>query len=161
MSRFNESTYREVQQFLFKEARLQDTHAFDEWEALWEDDAVYWVPANGHHVDPDKVMSIIYDNRSRIGIRIAQLKTGRRHTQMPRSELSRMISNIEVLSDDGTEIVVRSNMMIYEENLRGEVIWAAHVTHKLRRVNGELRMFYKKVGLVNSHKPVYTLSFLV
>jgi 3-phenylpropionate/cinnamic acid dioxygenase small subunit len=66
-----------IEQFLFLEAHLQDTHAYDEWEALWEDDAIYWVPANGQDTDPDKQMSIIYDNRSRIGIRIEQLKTGR------------------------------------------------------------------------------------
>ncbi|MGO4837789.1 aromatic-ring-hydroxylating dioxygenase subunit beta, partial [Rhizobiaceae sp. 2RAB30] len=64
-----------IEQFLFHEAHLQDTHAYDEWEALWENDAIYWIPANGHHIDPEKHMSIIYDNRSRIGIRIDQLKT--------------------------------------------------------------------------------------
>lgn len=46
--------HHQVSQFLFLEARLQDTHAYDEWEALWTDDALYWVPANGHDTDPEK-----------------------------------------------------------------------------------------------------------
>ena len=44
-----------VSQFLFHEAHLQDTHAYDEWESLWTDDAIYWVPANGLDSDPERV----------------------------------------------------------------------------------------------------------
>ena len=41
----------EVSQFIYREARLQDEHAYDEWEALWTDDAIYWVPANGADIE--------------------------------------------------------------------------------------------------------------
>ena len=152
---------RRIEQFLFLEARLQDTHAYDEWEALWTDDAIYWVPANGHDTDPERVMSIIYDNRSRIRVRIDQLKTGRRHTQTPQSELARVISNIELVERDGDEMVVLANALIFEDSLRGETVWAARNEYRLRLVNGTFRLVHKKVGLVNNHKPIYTLSFLV
>ena len=33
---------REVEQFLFREARFCDEHAYDAWESLWTDDGVYW-----------------------------------------------------------------------------------------------------------------------
>ena len=33
-----------VTAFIYKEARLQDEHQYDAWEALWTDDGVYWVP---------------------------------------------------------------------------------------------------------------------
>lgn len=150
-----------VSQFLFMEARLQDLHAYDAWEALWEDDAIYWVPANGHDTDPEQQMSIIYDNRSRIGVRIKQLKTGRRHTQTPQSELARLISNIEIDAIHGNEVDVRANVMIFEDNLRGETLWAARNTYRLRLVGDDFRLVRKKVGLVNNNKPIFTLSFLV
>lgn len=150
-----------VSQFLFMEARLQDTHAYDEWESLWTDDAIYWVPANGHDIDPETQMSILYDNRSRISIRIKQLKTGRRHTQTPRSELGRIISNIEIVGVTADEVEVLANALIYEDNLRGETVWAARNTYKLRVVDGIFRLVRKKVGLVNNAKPIFTLSFLV
>src|SRR3546814_18513936 len=51
--------HHQVTQFLYQEARLQDLHDYDGWEALWEDDAIYWVPANGHDTDPEKQMSIL------------------------------------------------------------------------------------------------------
>ena len=57
-------------------------------------------------------MSIIYDNRSRIGVRIGQLKTGRRHTQTPRSELARIIANIEIAGRTENEFEVRANAFI-------------------------------------------------
>jgi len=153
--------HHKVAQFLYLEARLQDTHAYDEWEQLWEDDAVYWVPANGHDTDPETQMSIVYDNRSRIGLRIAQLKTGRRHTQTPRSELARSISNIEISEVEGAEVTVLANALIYEDNLRGETLWAARNQYRLRLIDNEFRLVRKIVGLVNNAKPIYTLSFLV
>lgn len=152
---------RRVEQFLYYEARLQDLHAYDDWEALWADDAVYWIPANGDNTDPETQMSIIYDNRSRIGIRVKQLKTGKRHTQTPRSQLARIIANIEFVGQNGTEIDVRANSFIHEESLRGPATWAARNEYRLRLVDGGFKLVRKKVVLVNNNKPIYTLSFLV
>ena len=42
----------DVTQFIYREARLQDEHAYSDWEALWTDDGVYWIPANGEGGDP-------------------------------------------------------------------------------------------------------------
>jgi len=152
---------QEVSQFLYHEARLQDTHAYDDWEALWDDDAVYWVPANGEDTDPEREMSFIYDNRSRISLRIKQLKTGKRHSQTPPSKLARIISNIELLDSADSQIRVAANAMIFESNLRGDTVWAARNEYTLRRVGDILKMSRKKVALVNNDKPIYTLSFLV
>jgi 3-phenylpropionate/cinnamic acid dioxygenase small subunit len=153
--------FHHVSQFLFREARLQDTHDYDGWEALWTDDAIYWVPANGHDTDPEHQMSILYDNRSRITIRIKQLKTGRHHTQTPRSELARTLSNIEIMALRADEVDVIANAVIFEDNMRGETLWAARNEYTLRLVDGAFKLVRKKVGLVNNHKPIYTLSFLV
>ena len=153
---------QEVSQFLYREARLQDTHAYDAWEALWDDDAVYWVPANGEDTDPEREMSFIYDNRSRISLRIRQLLTGKRHTQTPQSRLRRLVSNIELLDEHpGGDIAVASNSMVFESSLRDDTVWAARNEYRLRYVDGELRMAYKKVTLVNNEKALFTLSFLI
>jgi 3-phenylpropionate/cinnamic acid dioxygenase small subunit len=153
--------HHRVSQFLFLEARLQDTHAYDDWEALWTDDAIYWVPANGQDTDPERDMSILFDNRSRIGIRVKQLKTGRRYTQTPRSELARVIGNIEIVAVNGSEVEARANAMVFEDSLRGETVWASHNHYRLRLVDGDFKLVRKKVGLVNNNKPIFTLSFLI
>lgn len=158
---FDHDLHHEVTQFLYREARLQDTHEYDAWESLWTDDGVYWVPANGTDTDPEREMSFIYDNRSRIALRIRQLKTGRRHSQTPPSQLARIIANVELLRSDNSDIGVACNSQIFETNLRGDTMWAARCIYRLRRGPGGLKMAYKKVVLVNNNKAIYTVSFLI
>lgn len=155
------NTLEDVTRFIYREARLQDEHQYDDWESLWADDGVYWVPANGDGGDPEKVMSIIYDNRSRIALRIRQYHTGKRFSQTPQSRLRRLISNIEVLEDDGQELSVGSNVLIFENQTRGDVLWAARTEYRLRREAGGLRMVRKKVNLVNNQDALYSMAFLV
>ncbi|NCT97402.1 MAG: aromatic-ring-hydroxylating dioxygenase subunit beta [Comamonadaceae bacterium] len=155
------ATLEDVTQFVYREARLQDEHRYDDWESLWTDDGVYWVPANGDGGDPEKVMSIIYDNRSRIALRIRQFHTGKRFSQTPQSRLRRLISNIEVLEDDGRELSVGSNVLIFENQTRGDMLWAARTEYRLRRMDGQLRMARKTVNLVNNQDALYSMAFLI
>ena len=108
-----------VTAFIYKEARFQDEHRYEAWEALWTDDGVYWVPANGDDIDPEKQMSIIYDNRSRISLRIKQLLTGKRHTQTPQSRLRRLVSNIELLDEQPDGDIEQNWTFIDHGNFRG------------------------------------------
>jgi 3-phenylpropionate/cinnamic acid dioxygenase small subunit len=151
----------EVEQFVYREARLQDEHAYEAWEALWTDDAIYWIPANGADIDPETQMSIVYDNRSRISVRVRQLLSGKRYTQEPRSNLRHLVSNVEIMGVEGDEIRVGANSLVFESSLRGDTLWAARNDYVLRRVDGTLMMARKKVTLVNNDKPLYTLSFLI
>ena len=151
----------EVTQWVYREARLQDEHRYDEWEALWTDDGIYWVPANGEGGDPEQEMSIIYDNRSRIALRIRQFHTGKRYSQTPKSRLRRVVSNIEILSDDGGELTVGSNALIFESHVRGDTLWAARNEYRLRREGTGLKMAFKKVVLVNNQTALWSMAFLI
>jgi len=153
--------HHEISQFLYREARLQDEHRFEEWEALWTDDALYWVPANGEATDPEREMSIIYDNRSRIGLRIRQFLTGKRYAQLPVSRLRRVVGNIEVLGDEEDGTRVSANMLLYESHRRGQIVWAARNDYLLRPMNGQWRMARKKVALVNNDSALTTMAFLI
>jgi 3-phenylpropionate/cinnamic acid dioxygenase small subunit len=155
---------KELEQFLFREARFCDELAYDEWEALWTDDAVYWVPANGDDRDPTEQMSVLFDNRARIATRIRQLQTGKRHAQAPPSRLRRLVSNVELLEPDPErpdDVRVASNFLIYESRDRGITLWCGRNEHTLRRVDGDLRIAAKKVMLVDNDRPLNTLAFLV
>lgn len=152
----------EVSQFIYREARLQDEHKYDEWESLWTDDGIYWVPAAGATGgDPDTNMSIIYDNRSRIALRISQFHTGKRWSQSPLSRLSRIVSNIEIIEQKEDTIRVGTSALVFESNRRGEILWPSRNEYVLRRVYGELKMAMKKVVLTNNDKPLLTMSFLI
>ncbi len=151
---------REIEQFLYREARFADEFDLDAWEALWTDDAVYWVPAGGD--DPNTQMSIIFDNRSRIGLRIRQLKTGKRHSQIPRSRMRRVVSNVEILgTEDNGDVTVEANFVLVESRARSREMWAGRYTYRLRVVDGQLRIAYKKVALVDRDHDLPTMSFLI
>jgi benzoate/toluate 1,2-dioxygenase beta subunit len=152
---------RDVEQFIYREARLQDELQYDEWEALWTDDAIYWVPANGDDIDPTTQMSIIFDNRSRIATRIKQLHTGKRHSQSPASRLRRIVSNIELLGEEDEDVLVGANFVIYESRDRGITLWAGRTEYQLRHTDEGWRMARKKVMLVNNDRPINTMSFLI
>jgi 3-phenylpropionate/cinnamic acid dioxygenase small subunit len=106
-------------------------------------------------------MSIVYDNRSRIALHVRQLMTGKYFTQTPQSNLRRLVSNIELMDEQpGGDIAVASNSLIFESSLCDDTLWAARNEYRLRHVEGELHIAYKKVVLVNNPKAIYTLSFL-
>jgi benzoate/toluate 1,2-dioxygenase beta subunit len=152
----------EAEQFVYREARYQDDHDYAAWEALWTDDAVYWVPAGGDDVDPRARMSIIYDNRARIATRVRQLQSGKRHAQTPPSRLRRLVSNVELLGEeDGGDVRVGANVLVAESRERGVELWAGRSEYRLRRTGDGLRMAEKKVMLVNNDRPLYTMAFLI
>jgi 3-phenylpropionate/cinnamic acid dioxygenase small subunit len=157
---------REVEQFLFREARYADENDYDSWEALWTDDALYWVPAGGADIDPINQVSVIYDNRNRIATRMKQVRTGKRYAQAPPSNLRRIIGNIELLGGranpwGGVDLEVGANFLAFESRQRGNQLWGGRTTYRLRRIDGELRLAYKKVVLVDNDKAIPTLGFLI
>jgi benzoate/toluate 1,2-dioxygenase beta subunit len=149
---------REIEQFVFREARLADEQAYDEWEALWTDDGEYWVPAG---IDRHDQIAIIDDNRSRIALRVAQLNTGKRHSQAPPSSVRKVVSNIELLDTAGDELSVGANFLAVEARNGATTLWGGRVDYTLRRIDGTLRMACKKVSLVNRDQPLRTLAFLI
>jgi benzoate/toluate 1,2-dioxygenase subunit beta len=156
----------EVEQFLYREARFADENDWDSWEALWTDDALYWVPANGSDADPGRQMAIICDNRSRIGTRLKQIRTGKRYAQAPPSNMRRLLSNIEFLGGranptGGVDLEVGANFLLLESRARGTHLWGGRTTYRLRRTDDGLRLVYKKVVLVDNDRPLPTLGFLI
>jgi benzoate/toluate 1,2-dioxygenase subunit beta len=149
-----------VEQFLYREARLMDESRFEEWEALWAGDGVYWVPCNDDHADPTRQVSIIYDDRARIHQRVARLQSGMAHVQEPRSRMRRTVANVEIEDGPPGEITVYSNFLLVE--VRNEQrIWAGRTTHRLRPENGEFKLVFKKVVLVNNDVEMPALGFLI
>ena len=160
----DEATRREIEDFLFHEAMLADESRYEEWEALVTDDIHYWVPFGAGDYEAGTRLSFLNDNRTRLATRIRQLVTGVRYSQVPKSPMRRMISNIQVLDIDGGEYEVASNFVLYEHAVQatGDIrVWAGRTTHRLRRTDDGLRIAAKKVELVNSTDALPNLSFII
>ena len=149
----------ELAAFIFMEARLADEARYSEWEALWTDDARYWVPMGEDH-DPETRLSYIYDNRQRIRSRVAQLNSGARHSQTPPSRMRRLIGNLEQLGGDDRSVTVASNFVLFEHRFE-MTTWAGRYIHRIETGSDGLRLIEKTVHLVNAGGPIRTLSFLI
>jgi len=152
----------EILSFLYLEARLADEGRYSEWEALWandDDSVVYRVPMHPDD-DPRTTLAYVNDNRRRIKSRVAQLNTGNRHSQTPPSVMRRVLSNSEVVAEDGDTITVESNFAVFEYRLR-QRSWAGRVTHTIRRTPDGPWLVRKIVNLIDAGGPVDTLAFLI
>ncbi len=161
-----EALRREIEAFLYLEARLADESRYVEWEALVTDDMHYWVPKGPADHDPSQRIAYVNDNRSRLATRIRQLATGKRYAQTPPSPMRRVLSNIEVLEADEHrgEFRVAANFVLHEvvAQTSGDVrVWPGRASYRLRRVEGRLRMAQKIVELVTSQLPQPTLAFIL
>jgi len=156
---------RTATDFLHLEARLADEGRYAEWLALWTDDAVYWVPATTDPgADPNKHLSHIYDNRARLETRVKMLQTGVRWSQAPASLMRRVIGNAEVRAAEAGPLPGGSKFILggLAVQARHEMHWwVGRATHRLRRVDGALRLAAKTVVLINAAEPLPNLGFLL
>jgi benzoate/toluate 1,2-dioxygenase subunit beta len=150
----------EIEQFLYHEARLMDEHRFDEWLALWAlEDATYWIPANADDIDPARNVSIVYDRRGQLRSRIQRLKeTLWLKEQAPR--LKRIIGNIGI-DENRNGVTVNSNFILVQLQRHQQLMWAGSTVHRILWRDGDLRIAYKKVVLLNNNEPLPNMMFLL
>jgi benzoate/toluate 1,2-dioxygenase beta subunit len=151
----------QIENFLYREARLMDENAYDEWFALWADDALYWVPANEDDIDPLRHVSIVYEDKTHLEDRIARLKSDAAYAQDPRSRMRRVISNIEIEEGEQGDVIVYSNFNLTELRRGQQRTFAGRTIHKLRPEGNSFKIAYKKVLLVNNDEVISNLTFLV
>ncbi len=150
-----------VESFLYREARLMDESAYDEWLSLWTDDALYWVPCNRDDSDPTREISAVYDDRTRLQGRIDRLKSGVAYAQDPKSRMRRLISNIEIEDAPNGELIVSSNFILVELRRSKQDVFGGRSTHRLRADGDSFKIAHKKVLLVNNDEVIENLTFLV
>ena len=151
----------QVERFIYDEAQLMDEHRYDEWLALWTDDALYWVPSGRDDIDPKREISLIYDDRVRLQVRIARLKSGFAHAQEPKSRMRRVVSNIVIEEVENGEILVQSNFLLVELRRGKQDLFAGRTMHRLRPHDGSFKLVSKKVLLVNNDEYIDNLTFLI
>lgn len=155
----------DIEEFLAREARAADESRYSDWEALVDDDMVYWVPtADGARFPPGEKISIIYDNRTRLATRIRQLNTGKRHSQVPASPMVRTLANFHIEPTGDDSYCVRCSQVLYEyriQSTREMFTWPARVEYRLRRHPDGLRMYFKGVFLVSASDALPGLPFII
>ncbi len=152
---------RAVEEFLYLEAELMDSHQYDRWLELWDEEALYWVPCNADQIDPERQVSLIYEHRDQIEDRLFRLKGRHAHAQRPKSRLMRVVSNIRILAHDAHQVKVSSHFVLGEVRLDRQTVWIGRSLHTLVNRAGGFRMREKKVELLNNDSPMGNLTFLI
>lgn len=141
---------REIEAFLFHEARLLDERRFEDWLALFTETAWYWVPSQPGQDNPVDTVSLIYDDRRLLEMRVHRLVHTAPHAQSPPSRTSRLIGNVTVESgDEGGSIVSASNFQMVEYRRDAQRLFAGACHHRLERRDDGLKIQSKRVDLVN------------
>jgi len=135
---------REIERFLYAEAKLLDERRFQEWYELFADDVRYFMPLRENRLvreldqefSGDDDLSYFDDDKRFLHSRVLRLETGMAWAEDPPSRTRHLITNVVVdpvaVADD--EYSVESNFLLYRNRLETEVdIFAGSRSDVLRR----------------------------
>jgi 3-phenylpropionate/cinnamic acid dioxygenase small subunit len=165
----NEDVIREVEQFLYREARLLDERRFRDWLELFTDDVRYWMASRSNRyprnskaisiLDPERYveddvgredeLAVLDETKATLTGRIDRLDTGMAWAEDPPSRTRHMISNIEVEAGNAEgELRVYSNFIVYRSRAETEEdFYVGARQDLLRRVDGAWKIAHRKLVL--------------
>lgn len=141
----------QLAEFVYAEARLLDAKRFDEWNALFTDDAYYWIPLVPDQPDGENHTSHMYEDKLLREIRIERYKSPRAFSQQPPSRCHHLLQQpmVEVFDAAGNRYVTRTQFIYTEARGDATLTLVGTVYHHLRQVGGALRITLKRVDLLN------------
>ncbi|HZU90882.1 MAG TPA: 3-phenylpropionate/cinnamic acid dioxygenase subunit beta [Stellaceae bacterium] len=132
---------REIEQFLYREARLLDERRFHDWLALFTDDVRYWMASRANRypksskaiaiLDPARYveddvagedeLAVMDETKETLAARITRLDTGMAWAEDPPSRTRHFVANIEVEpGETDAELKVYSNFIVYRSRAESE-----------------------------------------
>jgi 3-phenylpropionate/cinnamic acid dioxygenase small subunit len=163
----DDALHHDIEQFLFREARLLDDRRFHDWLALFTEDVHYWMTARMNRyprnskaiaiLDPDRYsdaditeeLGLFDEDIKTLAARVARLDTGMAWAEDPPSRTRHFVSNIEVVPEvGGAEVTVHCNFLVYRS--RGETeqdFYVGSRQDRLRRVDGAWKIAGRRMIL--------------
>lgn len=145
---------RKVEEFLYHEARLLDDREFEAWMALFADDGIYWIPATPGQTDPIGEVSIAYEDRQLLDVRVRRLRHPDNFADQPQARTSRVIGNVTLDRDDDGAVVARSNFTLTEIQNDQQRWFAGSYVHQLVADGDAFKIRQKRVNLLNCDAPM-------
>jgi len=144
-------TRADLIEFVVHEARLLDEKRFDEWNALFTDEAFYWIPLVPGQADGLNYTSHMYEDKLLRDLRIERLKSPRAFSQQPPSRCHHLLQTpgIEVFDPDRNRYRLRTPFHYTESQGDEQNGFVGTFFHDLVFHGGELRMSLKRVDLLN------------
>ena len=138
-----------------REARLLDERAWDAWLALYEEDAVFWVPTwrdeDGLTQDPQRELSFMHlHGRAMLAERIARIRSGLSAASKPLPRTNHLVTG-SLVSAEPEGALVRSAWCthVWLHKDAELVTYSGRYEHALRWAGDDWRIARKTVVLVN------------
>ncbi|GAB7528237.1 aromatic-ring-hydroxylating dioxygenase subunit beta [Pseudomonas sp. 3A(2025)] len=155
-------TLRQLEHFLYQEARLLDERRFWEWDQLFTDSGMYWVPQKHGQVDPFDHISLFWENRMLREVRIRRVENVRNWSQQPVTRTAHLVGNVMVEGLDRQGLLVVSATFQVSEWRLDQRQLAGRYTYKLAtQDNGEWKIQLKRVDLINCNDVFANLEVFV
>ena len=160
---------RQVEQFLYREARLLDNRQLHQWLGLLADDIKYWMPIrsnrypvnskaisimDGSRYEEDDLskedeLALMDENKDSLQRRVDRLDTGMAWAEDPPSRTRHFVSNVEVQPGDRDgELKVYSNFIMYRTRAETEQdFYVGSREDVLRKDGDDFKIAYRKVTL--------------
>jgi 3-phenylpropionate/cinnamic acid dioxygenase small subunit len=154
----------DLQQFVEHEVALLDEQRFEEWLDLFADDGAYWVPAKPGQESPLNHVSLFYDDKPTLGIRVQRLRHPAIHSQVPRSKTVRLVANFKLETHEADPALYRvASKFVMLEDRPGYArrLFGGRYMHVLRGKDDGLEIVLKRVDLTNCDQsfPALTQPF--
>jgi len=150
--------------FVVREARLLDEKRYDEWNALFTDDAIYWVPLTPNQPEGLEHTSHLHEDKLLRELRIERLKSPRAFSQQPPTRSLHLLQTPTVEPADAVrpdEHLVRT-VFQYTESQGDELNTFFGVAwHRIVVERGALRLRQKRVDLINSDAALPAVQLFV
>ena len=144
----------EVTRLVYREAMLLDRRRWDDWIAMFTEDAVYWVPAwkNEEETtdDPDGQLNLIYlRNRGGLEDRVFRIESRDSYASVPLDRTVHVVSNVLVESETGDEIEATANCLVHTYGKKGGMTRGGLYDYTLRRTGTGLKIARKKITFID------------
>ena len=145
------STHQALVDLVYHEVRCIDEQRWDEWLALYTDDANYWMPLTHGQTDPLLQGSLMYEDKMLLGIRVERLKGRRTFSQEPISRCHHLLQapSVEMLNAGLGQARLRTAFHYVETRGDEQQLYAGWASHDLRCQGTDWRIVLKRVDLVN------------
>lgn len=142
---------RDIEQFLFLEARLLDEKRWDEWQALFVENGEYWVPASRDQPDPLNHVSIMYEKSLLRAVRLKRYSHPNALSLQPMPYSVHTVSNVMLDSfDEDTGVAeVNSRFIMLEYRRDNTCTYGGAYSHSLLTGDSDFKIQKKKVELIN------------
>lgn len=163
---------RQIEDFYYLEAELLDERKLREWLGLLTDDVRYWMPVRRNLLErPNDVTEELSkpgeayyfdDDLNSLRIRVERTYSKVGWAEVPPSRTRHLITNIRIKKDDGAEIEVRSNFLVYRTRMEGDKDLFVGTRHDLlRRVDGGLKLSRRTIILDQAVLDAKNISVLL